>query len=296
MNLSLHQLQVFVTVAQRLSFSRAAEDLLLTQPAVSMQIKAVERAVGLPLFDHAGKRIQLTEAGKELYERSGQVLGLMDDMAQAMADLRKGKRGRLRVIATTTVGIYVVPNLMGRYHHRHPEVELRLEVANWERTCERLFARQADVAIAGPHPQPGLHTEPFMDDELVVIASADHPLSGSNGISLEELSRQPMLVREPGSGTRAAVEKVFADRNLPLYRAMELSRNGAIKQVVHAGLGIAVISRAAIALELDLGILRVLDVEGFPIVRSWNVITHSGFSLSPTVVTFCQELRAGLLS
>ena len=204
MDLSLHQLEVFVRVADRQSFSRAAEDLLLTQPAVSMQIKTLERAVGLPLIDHAGKRIQLTEAGQELYNRATQILGLVDETAQTMADLRSGKRGRLRVIATTTVGIYVVPNLMGRYHHRHPDVEMRLEVANWERTCERLFARQADVAIAGPHPQPELRMEPFMEDELVVIAAVAHPLSGRVNIPLEEISRQPMLVREPGSGTRAA--------------------------------------------------------------------------------------------
>src|SRR5579872_1864711 len=140
MEFSLHQLRAFVAVAETLSFSRAAEELILTQPAVSMQVKSLERMLGMPLFDHVGKRIQLTEAGRELQSRATEILGLARTTAQAMADLREGRAGRLRVVATTTVGIYIVPGLLGTYHRRHPGVEITLEVANWERTCDRLFA------------------------------------------------------------------------------------------------------------------------------------------------------------
>jgi DNA-binding transcriptional LysR family regulator len=292
MNVTLHQLRIFVTVAESPSVSRAAETLLLSQPAVSMHIKALERNLGLRLFDHVGRRMYLTDAGRDLHARATRVLGLMEETAQAMADLREGRRGRLRVVATTTVGIYVVPRLLGLYHERHPEVEVSLEVANWERTCERLFAGEADVAVAGPHPEPDLQMQPFMEDELVVIASPRYRLAHMGRLSLSDLATEPMVVREQGSGTRAAVEQVFAEHGLGYHRAMELSRNGAIKQVVMAGLGIAVISRGALALELEHGQLCILDIEGFPIVRPWNVITRAGFTLSPAAATFCKELGA----
>lgn len=292
MNLSLHQLQIFVAVADRQSFTRAAEHLLLTQPAVSMQIKALERVVGIPLFDHVGKHTQLTEAGQELYARATRILELTAETADTMLALRGTWRRRLRVIATTTVGIYVVPTLLGQFQKRHPEVEIQLEVANWELTCERLLDREADVGIAGPHPQPFLKMEPFMEDELVVIAGPAHPLVTRTRIPMEELAREPMLVREPGSGTRAAVEALFAERNLPLHRAMELSRNGAIKQIVVAGLGIGVVSRAAISLELAMGILCVLDVEGFPLLRAWHIITQTDVPLPPAAANFCAEIAS----
>ncbi|HEX8992094.1 MAG TPA: LysR family transcriptional regulator [Anaerolineales bacterium] len=294
MELSLHQLRVFVTVAQRQSFTRAAEELLLSQPAVSMQIKALERTVGVSLFDHVGKRTQLTEAGHELYARASRILALTAETAETMRALRGDWRRRLRVIATTTVGIYVVPTLLGQFHKRHPEVEIQLEVANWELTCERLLDREADVGIAGPHPQPFLKMEPFMEDELVVIAAPGHPLASRRQIPLERLAREPMLLRELGSGTRAAVEGLFAEQNLPFRRAMELSRNGAIKQVVAAGLGIGVVSRAAITLEMALNILCVLDVEGFPLVRAWHIITQSGLALPPAAVAFCAEVASSV--
>jgi LysR family transcriptional regulator, low CO2-responsive transcriptional regulator len=292
MNLTLHQLQVFVTVADNQSFTRAAEELLLTQPAVSMQIKALERAVGIPLLDHVGKHPQLTEAGQELYARASRILELTADTAESMLTLRGAWRRRLRVIATTTVGIYVVPTLLGQFHNRHPDVEIQLEVANWERTCERLLDREADVGIAGPHPHGFLRMEPFLEDELVVIAGPSHALASRTKIPLEELAREPMLVREVGSGTRAAVEALFAERRIPLRRAMELSRNGAIKQVVMAGLGIGVISRMAISLELAMGILCMLDVEGFPLVRAWHFITQAGVALPPAAETFRAEVAS----
>jgi DNA-binding transcriptional LysR family regulator len=291
MEFSLHQLRVFVTVSETLSFSRAAEELILTQPAVSMQIKGLERAVGMSLFDHVGKRIRLTAAGRELQARAVEILGLSRAAEQAMTDLREGRTGRLRVVATTTVGIYVVPGLLGRFHRKHPSIEISLEIANWERTCQRLFAGDADIAIAGPHPHTGLRMEPFMDDQLVVIAAPDHPLAARSRIPLEDIAAQPMVVRETGSGTRGAVEMLFQRRGLPLRRAMELSRNGAVKQVVKEGLGVAVISRAALELELANGSLCVLDVEGFPMVRAWHVITRSGFALPTVAEMFCRELR-----
>lgn len=295
MDLSLHQLRIFVAVADRRSYTRAAEELLLTQPAVSMQIKTLERIVGIPLFEHAGKHTQLTEAGEELYVRAARILELTADAAQTMRDLRGAWRRRLRVIATTTVGIYVVPTLLGRFRKRHPDVEIQLEVANWERTCERLLDREADVGIGGRHAQPSLTMEPFMDDELVVIAGPSHPLALRSDIPLEELAQEPILLREQGSGTRAAVEALFAERRIPLRRAMELSRNGAIKQVVVAGLGIGVVSRAAISLEQTAGVLCVLDVEGFPLVRTWHIITRASPPLPPAAQTLCSELASGVL-
>jgi LysR family transcriptional regulator, low CO2-responsive transcriptional regulator len=291
MEVTLHQLRIFVAVADSLSFSRAAHSLLLSQPAVSMQIKAMERGLGVKLFDHVGKRIYLTEPGKELQARAVELLGLSKAATEAMADLRYARVGRLRVVATTTVGIYVVPGLLGQYHRQYANVEIKLEVANWETTRERLFSGDADVAIAGPHRQSGIIMEPFMNDELVVIAAPDHRLAGQMAISLEELSAEPMIVREEGSGTRAALERLFEHGDLELRRAMELSRNGAVKQVVKAGLGLAVISRASLDLELATGQLCVLDVESFPIVRAWNIITRSGFAISPAAKAFCEVLK-----
>lgn len=291
MDFTLHQLRVFAAVARAASFSRAAEELMLSQPAVSMQVKALERGLGVSLFDHRGKRIQLSEAGRELYSRATQIIGLAAETSGAMADLRDCHTGRLRLIATTTVGIYVVPQLLGAFHQRYPDIEIKLEVANWERTCDRLLSGEADMAVAGPHPQSGLRMEPFMRDELVVIAATDHPLADRGRITLEELSREPMVVRESGSGTRAAVEAVFSRRGLPLRRAMELSRNGAVKQVVKAGLGLAILSRACLSLELEKRQLCLLDVEGFPLVRAWHIITRTGFTLPPAAAAFSRDLR-----
>jgi DNA-binding transcriptional LysR family regulator len=292
MELTLHQLRVFVKVAETLNFSQAARELLLSQPAVSMQMKALERGLGMPLFDRVGKRISLSVAGQDLYSRALRILGLVDETAQTMSDLRTGRKGRLRVVATTTVGIYVVPQLLGQFHNRHPEVEIHLEVANWERTCERLFSGEADIAVAGPQLHPQLQMEPFMDDELVVIASPNHHLARREKVSLEELSAEPMLLRERGSGTRAAVDRLFHDHALALRGAMELSRNGAIKQVAKAGLGVAVLSRTCLDLEIAANELTILDVEAFPIVRSWLIITRSGLNLPPAAAAFCSQVRS----
>ncbi|MGI8825480.1 MAG: LysR family transcriptional regulator [Chloroflexota bacterium] len=296
MNFTLRQIEVFAAVARLGSFSQAAQELFLSQPAVSMQVKSLERAIGLRLFVHAGKHIQLTDAGSELNVRATRILRMSAEASTAMADLREVRDGRLRVVATTTVGIYLVPALLGAYHQRHPEVAVSLEVANWERTSERLFSGEADVAVAGTHLQEGLKMEPFMDDELVVIAAPDHGFAGRSHVAVEDLEKEHILVRETGSGTRAALEHLFRERGLELRPAMDLSRNGAIKQVVKAGLGIAVISRGAISLELSVGELIVLDVAGFPIVRAWNIITRDNHTPPPAVEAFCREVREGKAS
>ncbi|WP_448576001.1 LysR family transcriptional regulator [Thermomicrobium sp.] len=277
MDVSLRQLQVFRSVARHRSFSRAAEDLVISQPAVSAQIKSLEQVLGVPLFQRTGRGVELTEAGRQLLPYAERLLDLLDEALAAVHELRCAQRGQVRVAASTTAGIYVVPKALGAFHRAYPGVELSLDVLNRFAVQQRLLAGDADVAIMGLIEDPqDLEIEQFLPNELVVIASPRHHLARRHQIPLDEIAREPFLVREIGSGTRADMERIFAEAGLSLRVAMELRSNGAIKQAVAADLGIAVMPRDAIGLEVETGRLIVLDVQGFPVRRWWSLVRRAG--------------------
>lgn len=281
MDVSLRQLQVFRAVARHRSFSRAAEELVISQPAVSAQIKALEQILSVPLFQRTGRGVELTEAGRQLLPYAERMLDLLNEALSAVRELRCAQRGQVRVAASTTAGIYVVPKALGAFHRAYPGVELSLDVLNRFAVHQRLLAGDADLAIMGLIEDPqDLEIAQFLPNELVVIASPRHPLARRHQIPLEEIAREPFLVREIGSGTRADTERIFAEAGFPIRVAMELRSNGAIKQAVAADLGVAVMPRDAIELELETGRLVILDVQGFPVRRWWSLVRRAGRPVS----------------
>ena len=291
--MNLHQLEIFRAVAERGSVSRAAEALFLSQPGVSLQIKALEKSLGLNLFEKHGRTLRLTEAGQELLKYSERIFALLDETRQVMEELGGAKRGTVKVAASTTAGIYVVPPALGVFHRANPQIKLTLDVVNRITAQERLLNDEVDLAVMGliEHPQD-LEVEAFAPNELVVIAAPDHPLTRRRRIPLEALAGETLLLREQGSGTRTDVEAMLAQRGITVSVMMELRSSGAIKQAVAAGLGVAVMPRGALELELLAQRVAVLDVAGFPVMRSWSLARRPGRRLSAAAEALWRFLLA----
>ncbi|MGB8348756.1 MAG: LysR substrate-binding domain-containing protein [Ktedonobacteraceae bacterium] len=285
--LNLHQLATFRVVAKHCSFVRAAEELHFSQPAVSAQIRQLEQSLGVKLFDQIGRKTHLTQAGEELYNYSLKIFSVIDETLDTLDALRSPHYGRLSVGADTTVGSYVIPGWLGQFHQIYPEVDISLEVLNRAALIDALVNNRIDLAVIGNVPDDiPVVIEPFARNELVLIASSSHRLAGLPEISLAELAKEHFLLREVGSGTRAALEGVFHDAALPLLISMQVGNNSAIKQGVAAGLGVALISRVALDMELETKRLVILDVEGFPIIRQWRIVHLKEKNLSATTRAF----------
>jgi molybdate transport repressor ModE-like protein len=284
--LTLRQLEILEAVARCGSFSGASKELHLTQPAVSMQIKQLEETLGLPLFEHIGKRIELTEAGQDTLRSSQAVERELANLEQALADLQGLKGGTLTVSAASTASVFAA-RLMALFRALHPDVQLSLNVVNRETLLRQLSDNSIDLALMGTPPQ-GLHlaAQPFMDNPLVIIAATTHPLADVKQIPLARLLEEPVVGREQGSGTRSALEKFVAEQGLSFKAAMEMNKNEAIKQAVEAGLGVGVVSLHTVQAELASGQLCVLDVEGFPLKRQWYLVQREGKRLSPAAQAF----------
>lgn len=288
LHLTLRQLDILEAVARCGSFSRASAELHLTQPAVSMQVKQLESALGLPLFEHMGKRIQLTEAGQETLQAARAIHRELLNLEHSLASLQGLQGGTLTVSAASTAS-YFTARLMALFRERHPEVKVSLNVVNRETLLKHLADNSIDLALMGQPPEGhDLSAQPFMDNPLVVIAAPNHPLAGETGISLARLVDEPYVGREEGSGTRTAVEKVFAEHGLTLRAAMEMNKNEAIKQAVEAGLGLGVVSLHTVQAELASNSLIVLDVQGFPLRRKWYLVHRQGKRPSPAAHAFEQ--------
>jgi len=292
--LTLHQLRTFRAVAEQLSFSAAAHELSISQPSVSYQVKELEAVLGLPLVDRLGKRVRLTEAGEVLYEYARRTLTLLDEVALVMEQMRGIERGTLRVGASATVGIYVIPLALGAYKKVHPNLALSMEIGSREMLQERLKRGVLDLAVLSlPIADPNLESTPFMDDELVLVVPAGHRLAARRDLTLRDFTGESFLMREPGSGTRLAVEMAARRAGVSLQVGMELGSNGAIKHAVEAGLGVAVLSSHAIELERKGGGLVVVDIEGFPILRPWSIVHLRRRQLPAAVAQFIEFLREG---
>ncbi len=295
MHVTLRQLRVFETVARLGSFTRAAEELFLSQPTVSMQVKQLSDAVGQPLFEHTGRRIFLTEVGEELFRTCREMFDTWNRFEMTAADMKGLKKGRLRLACVTTAK-YFIPRLLGPFCDRYPGIDVRLEVANREAVVERLARGEDDLYIMTSPPQHfDIAMRPFLENPLVPIAPAGHPLVGQTNIPLGCFARERMLLRERGSGTRLAVERMFREQGVEVQARMEISSNEAIKQAVAGGLGVTVISQQALALEPMLHDIAVLDVQGFPVQGSWHVVHAGNKQLSVVAQTFfdflCNEAR-----
>lgn len=290
LHLTLRQLKVFESVARNLSYSRAADELHLTQPAVSMQIKQLEDNISLPLFEHLGKRIYLTEAGRELYQYSRAISQQLADMEVALDELKGMERGKLNISVVTTAN-YFAPHLLARFCQRYRGVTVSLNVSNREAVLKQLADNLIDLAIMGQPPENlDIDSESFMENPLVVVAPPDHPLCQERNIPVKRLANETFLVRESGSGTRSAMERFFAAHKIKINKGMETDTTEAIKQAVQAGMGLGIMSQHTAELELETGRLKILDVQGFPIIRYWHVVNRKNKRLSGVANTFKEFL------
>ena len=285
-HLTFRQLSVFEAVARHLSYSRAAQEMHLTQPAVSMQIKQLEENVGMPLFEQLGKKIYLTEAGRELSHYSRVIAQQLSEAETVLSDLKGLQRGRLKISVASTAN-YFAPQLLAVFGQRFPTVTVSLDVTNRQALLEQLANNEMDMAIMGQPPEGlDLVAESFMENPLIVIAPVNHPLAHAKKIPLARLQSETFLVREQGSGTRIAMERFFNQHGIQLQAGMVMSSNEAIKQAVQAGLGLGILSLHTIGLELETKRLKVLDVKGFPIMRHWYVVHRKDKRLSTVAQAF----------
>ncbi len=286
LHLTFRQLSVFEAVARHRGFSRAAQELHLTQPAVSMQIKQLEENVGTALFEQLGKKIYLTEAGHELYHYSRVIAQQLTEAEAVLAELKGLKRGKLKISVASTAN-YFAPQLLATFSQRFPTVTVRLNVTNRQALLVQLANNEMDMAIMGRPPEGlDLVAESFMDNPLVVIAPVHHPLAREKNIALERLEKETFLMREQGSGTRIAMERYFEAHRVAIHTGMEMSSTEAIKQGVQAGLGLGVVSLHTVELELEAKRLKLLDVQGLPIRRHWYIVHRKDKRLSTAAQAF----------
>ncbi len=287
---TLHQLKVFEATARHGSFTRAAEELYLTQPTVSIQVKQLTKAVGLPLFEQIGKRLYLTEAGQKLLTTCQEIFQGLEQFEMSVADLKGMKQGKLKLAVITTAK-YFVPRLLGPFCKRYPGIDISLQVTNHQRLQESMSTNEDELYIISQTPsQPDLTVHPFLENPLVVIAPTSHPLARKKNIPIEALNNEPFIMRESGSGTRKAVEKLFTEKDIKVKVRLELGSNEAIKQAIAGGLGISVLSQHTIISEGTTGEFAILDIQGFPIERHWYVANLAGKQLSVVAETFLQFL------
>ena len=286
LHLTFRQLRIFESVARQLSYSRAAEELHLSQPAVSMQVKQLEESVGLPLFEQIGKKIHLTQAGHEVYRYGHSIAQQLKLAEEALEDLKGLRRGRLNIAMVSTAK-YFTPRLLGEFSRQRPGMELKLTANNREVVIGELAEYETDLAIMGRPPDDiNVIAEPFAKHPHGVIAAPDHPLAGKRRIKLARIAEETFMMREPGSGTRHNLERLFVEHGLILKAGMEMSSNETIKQAVMAKLGVSFLSLHTIGLELQAGRLVILDVVGLPLVRNWYVVHRKDKRLSLVAEAF----------
>ena len=293
---TVHQLRLLAAVIDSGGFTRAAAALDLSQPAVSHQLRALAGAIGTPVVEVIGRRVRLTQAGELLYDHAKRILAEFDAAGSGLDELRGLKRGRLRVAGDTTVGIYVLPDLLGAFRQAHPSIEVQLAVDNRQGVYRRLVAGEVDFVVSGRRwddPSIALVVRPFLANELIAIASVHHPLAGRESVTLAELAAQPFIVREPGSGTRETADEALRAAGLSVRPVMELASNGAIKRAVARDLGVSILSRYATALEIQIGHLAELSVESFPLRRQWHLVYARDKRLGPVDEAFLRFVDDG---
>lgn len=294
------RLLIFKTIADKGSFSKAAETLHLSQPAVSLAIQALEQQYGTKLLQRNTRGATLTEAGKVLYDYACRLLELYEAAEQALQEYNRTPRGRLAVGASTIVGDYILPRLGGVFVNQYPEIQLTVEIANTQEIIHRLQEQALEIALVEfPVNNPGVVAQPFMEDELVVIAGPCHPWANRRRISLEELRNEPFIVREEGSGTRKLLEERLAACGTSLKDfavRLTLGSNQAIKEAVQAGLGVAIMSQWAVTKECSFGLLHCLRVKNLSLKRHFYYVVLKHYSPSLPSRLFLNLLTSSTFS
>ena len=286
MHITFRQLTVLEAVARNLSFTKAAEELHLTQPAVSMQIKQIEESIGLPLFEQIGKKVFLTEAGNEMYTYCRSIQQQLEEAEHVIENLKGVKEGKLTIAVASTAN-YFAPKILAAFNKEYDTVKINLDVTNRHGLLEHLQNNDTDVVIMGrPPAEMELEAEQFMENPLVLIAAPDHPIVNKSHVSIQDLQKETFIIREEGSGTRTAIEKFFREKGAPLATTINMSSNEAIKQAVQAGLGLGIVSIHTLELELELNRLAIINADEFPIPRNWYIVYRKGKRLSPIATAF----------
>ncbi len=288
---TLHQLRLMASLARHMNMTRAAEELHMTPSAFSVQIKQLSESLGLPLHELAGKKLCLTEAGRAAAAASRDMLERLEFLGMELAEMQGLERGCLRLAMITTAR-YFATKLIGDFCRDHPKIELVLEVVNRDQILERMRHNLDDLYIMGRTPEEfDVVAIPFVKNPLVVLAPAGHKLCAEKRIEPALLQNEPFILREPGSGTRQATERYFAEHGISPATRMTLGSDETIKQAVAAGLGLAVLSRHVLGLDAPSGALRELDVKGFPLLRQWYAVHLEAKRLSPLATAFLTSLK-----
>jgi DNA-binding transcriptional LysR family regulator len=299
MRLTLRQLRVFNEVCDLRSFTRAAEEMALTQPAVSLQIRQLEEVVGQPLFEYVGKKLYLTEAARALQSASRDIFGRLESFDMQLSDMQGSLQGQLK-LAVESSATYFLPHLFAAFKRKHPEVSLALSVVNRAQALRRLADNRDDVLIMSLVPQDmDLEFLPFLTNDIIAIAPVEHPLCQVQDLRLQALEPWPLLVREVGSGTRMACEAFLKEKRVHFSQTLEVGSAEAQREAVVAGLGVALLSRHAVVGELRAGVLRELPVAELPLRRSWCLVrarTRRPSPVAAAFLAFVREERAQLSS
>lgn len=295
MPLNFHQLHIFYTVAERGSFSAAAQSLHMTQPAVTMQVQSLEDYFGTKLLQRSTKRIELTEAGRALMPYAQRSIDLIRDTDQAMSSFTKQLKGRLQLGSSLTIGEYILPRLLGPFGQEYPHIAISMKVMNTSQIMEDILNHQLNFGlIEAPVNHPDMHMEAVMSDELKLIVSKDHPLAERASVSLEEVMEYPFVLREQGSGTRLVMEEQLKKKKIDpasMKIVMELGSTGAVKSAVEAGLGISFVSTSSVKHEVALGLIRTIKISDTTFQRQFYSMYLKSALLPISAVTFLTFLR-----
>jgi DNA-binding transcriptional LysR family regulator len=288
---TLPQLSVFEAVARHGNFTRAAEELFMAQPTVSVHIKKLSETIGLPLFEQVGRKVYLTEAGEHLHTACRDMFEILGRTEEGFTDMRGLKAGRLR-LAVSTTGKYFVPRLLAGYIDANPGIDVTMHVHNRQTLIERLAANQDDLFVfANPPAEPDVVTQAILPNPLVAFAAANHPLAQQKAIPFARFAAEPLLIREAGSGTRMTTLACYDKHGVEPRIRMELGSNEAIKQAILAGLGVSIMSRYTLGLDTDPRDLVTLDVEGLPLDGQWFFVYPVGKQPSLVVRSFMEFVR-----
>ena len=297
MAINVHQLKIFHTVARSGSFSRAAAELLISQPSVSIQVGDLERQFGTDLFEQVGKHVRLTESGRVLDDYAARILALIDETRVAMDEVKGLRRGRLLLGATPTPGTYLLPALLGRFKEQYPSIEISLRLADTRRIQEMLLQRQLDLGLVGGSVSfPDLEAAVLLNDELVLVVAPSHPFATLPSVRVADLAGEPFILRERGSGNREAADEALHRAGVHVTPVFEVEGAEMVKQAVAANLGLSILSRCAVELEVAAGRLRIVPIEGVRIERAISLLSRRDHRLPRVAQAFLEMIRPQALT
>ena len=291
--MNLHQLRIFYTVANRVSFTHAAEDLMMSQPAVSLQIKSLERSVGLKLFERVHNQLSLTQAGEALYRSAVTMINAEDEALRVMDELAGARRGKLVLAANTTGGMYVLPRVIRDFRLAYPDTDLLLHIDGTERICERVQQNVVDLGfVGGPIDDARFDVEHLWEDALALIFSPWHRFAGRRSVTLADLASEPFIVPEATSRTRILVERVLREAGMAMRIGLQLNGTEPVKKAVEANLGVGIVSSHAVEREIAAGHLKTASIEDVTLLRRFEMISRAGKYFAPLGKSFREFVRA----